>query len=468
MQSAQTSAFVNLAQNFDSIAQNFAQYGAESNFEMGDRMSNTEQLKARRNEAVANGVATRGIYAARAENAELWDVDGKRFIDFAVGIAVNNTGHRHPKVMAAVAKQAEAFTHTCFHVAPYEGYVKLAERLNAATPGDFAKKTMLVTTGAEAVENAVKMARAHTGRSGVIAFTGAFHGRTLLGMALCGKVTPYKKAFGAMPPEVVHIPFPNAFHGTSVEVSLSVLDNIFKSSIDPGRVAAMIIEPVQGEGGFNIAPPEFLRALRKICDEYGIVLIADEVQAGMARTGKMFGFEHSGVAADLVTMAKGLAGGFPLSAVTGRKEIVDAAPVGGIGGTYGGNPLAVAASHAVLDVIEEENLCERAAEIGDKIMARLNDIASRQGMEAIGDVRGLGAMVAFELVTDRDTNAPDAALTQAIVAEAEARGLIILPCGTRANVVRLLPPLTVPMDQLDEALDILEASIEAAVNAKGA
>lgn len=431
-------------------------------------MSNTDHLKTRRAEAVASGVATRSIYAARAENAELWDVDGKRFIDFAAGIAVNNTGHRHPKVMAAVAQQAEAFTHTCFHVAPYEGYVALAERLNAATPGDFDKKTMLVTTGAEAVENAVKMARAFTGRSGVIAFSGAFHGRTLMGMALCGKVNPYKKAFGAMPPEVLHAPFPNAFHGVSVDQSLAVLDNMLKSSIDPDRVAAMIIEPVQGEGGFNIAPPEFLRAIRKICDDHGIILIADEVQAGIARTGKMFAFEHAGVAADLVTMAKGLAGGFPLSAVTGRKDIVDSAPVGGIGGTYAGNPLAVAASHAVLDVIDEENLCERATEIGEVIKSRLTDIASRQGMETIGDVRGLGAMVAFELVTDRDSNAPDAALTQAIVAEAETRGLIILPCGTRANAVRLLPPLTVPMDQLDEALDILEASIEAAINAKGA
>ncbi|SPF76780.1 4-aminobutyrate aminotransferase GabT [Aliiroseovarius pelagivivens] len=431
-------------------------------------MSNTEALMTRRADAVANGVATRGIYAARAENAELWDVDGKRFIDFAAGIAVNNTGHRHPKVMAAVAEQAEAFTHTCFHVAPYEGYISLAERLNAATPGDFAKKTMMVTTGAEAVENAVKMARAYTGRSGVIAFSGAFHGRTLMGMALCGKVNPYKKAFGAMPPEVLHAPFPNAFHGVSVEQSLAVLDNMLKSSIDPERVAAMIIEPVQGEGGFNIAPPEFLKAIRALCDEHGIVLIADEVQAGIARTGKMFAFDHAGVAADLVTMAKGLAGGFPLSAVTGRAEIVDAAPAGGIGGTYAGNPLAVAAAHAVLDVIDEEKLCDRATEIGEKINARLTDIAARQGMEAIGDVRGLGAMVAFELVTDRETNAPDAALTMAIVAEAEKRGLIILPCGTRGNAVRLLPPLTVPADQLDEALDILEASIEASINAKGA
>ena len=426
-------------------------------------MSQTSELKSRREAAVASGVATRGIYAARAQNAELWDVDGKRYIDFAVGIAVNNTGHRHPKLMEAVAKQSEAFTHTCFHVAPYEGYVKLAERLNDSTPGDFAKKTMLVTTGAEAVENAVKMARAYTGRSGVIAFSGAFHGRTLMGMALCGKVQPYKKAFGAMPPEVLHAPFPNEYHGVSVEESLRTLRTMFKSSIDPERVAAMIIEPVQGEGGFNIAQPEFLAELRKICDEYGIMLIADEVQAGMARTGKMFAFEHSGVAADLVTMAKGLAGGFPLSAVTGRAEVVDAAPVGGIGGTYAGNPLAVASANAVLDVIEDEQLCARATEIGDIITARLKAIADRQGMESIGDVRGLGAMVAFEMVNDRDSRDPNAAVTNTIVAEAEQRGLIILPCGINANVVRLLPPLTVPMDQLNEALDILEASIEAAV-----
>lgn len=426
-------------------------------------MSRTEELKQRRATAVAAGVATRGIYAVRAENAELWDADGKRYIDFAAGIAVNNTGHRHPRVMAAVAAQAGAFTHTCFHVAPYESYIRLAERLNAATPGDFAKKTMLATTGAEAVENAVKMARAHTGRSGVIAFSGAFHGRTLMGMALCGKVAPYKKSFGAMPPEVFHVAFPSAYHGITPEMSLAQLDNLLRSSIDPARVAAIIIEPVQGEGGFNPAPPEFLRGLRVLCDRHGIVLIADEVQAGMARTGRLFAMEHAGTAADLVTMAKGLAGGFPLSAVTGRAEIVDAAPVGGIGGTYAGNPLAVAAAHAVLDVIEEDDLCARAAALGETIRARLTAIASRQGMEPIGDVRGLGAMVAFELVTDRATRTPDAALTQAIVAEAETRGLIVLPCGTHGNVVRLLPPLTTPDAHLAEALDLLEAALEAAV-----
>ncbi|WJS86847.1 4-aminobutyrate--2-oxoglutarate transaminase [Paracoccus sp. TOH] len=431
-------------------------------------MTSNTDLIARKSAAVAQGVATRGIFATRAENAELWDADGRRFIDFAAGIAVNNTGHRHPRIMAAVARQAESFTHTCFHVAPYEGYVRLAERLNAATPGDFAKKTMLVTTGAEAVENAVKMARAHTGRSGIIAFSGAFHGRTLLGMALTGKVAPYKKGFGAMPAEILHAPFPNAFHGISEADAVQHIERLFASSVDPERIAAMIIEPVQGEGGFNIAPAGFLRALRAICDRHGIVLIGDEVQAGMARTGRMFGFQHSGVVPDLVTMAKGLAGGFPLSAVTGRAEIVDAAPPGGIGGTYAGNPLAVAAAHAVLDVIGEEGLCERAADIGETIRARLAAIAARQGMECIGDVRGLGAMNAFELVTDRASNAPDAALTAAIVAEAETRGLILLSCGTRYNVIRLLPPLTIPQAQLEEALDILEAAIEAAAMRRAA
>lgn len=431
-------------------------------------MSESIRLAARKSAAVARGVATRGIFAARAENAEVWDADGRRYLDFASGIAVNNTGHRHPKVMAAVAEQAQAFTHTCFHVAPYEGYIALAERLNAATPGDFPKKTMLVTTGAEAVENAIKMARAFTGRSGVLAFSGAFHGRTLLGMALTGKVAPYKKGFGAMPPEIHHAPFPNAFHGVTEAEALAQLDRLFAASVDPERLAAIIIEPVQGEGGFTIAPFDFLRRLREICDQYGIVLIADEVQAGMARTGRMFGFDHSGVVPDLVTMAKGLAGGFPLSAVTGRAEIVDAPGPGGIGGTYAGNPLAVAAAHAVLEVIAEEDLCARAEAIGQVIRARLTQIAARQGMECIGEVRGLGAMNALELVTSRETRAPDAALTSAIVAEAEARGLILLSCGTRYNVLRLLPPLTIPMDHLDEALGILEAAIEAAVMKRAA
>ena len=430
-------------------------------------MTATSDLQSRKAAAVSRGVATRNIYAVRAENAELWDAEGKRYIDFAVGIAVNNTGHRHPRVMQAVADQAMAFTHTCFHVAPYESYIALAERLNALTPGDFPKKTMLVSSGAEAVENSIKMARAYTGRSGVISFTGAFHGRTLMGMALTGKVMPYKKNFGAMPPEVVHAPFPNAFHGVSEAEAIRTLDGMLAANIDPERIAAMIIEPVQGEGGFTIAPAGFLRHLRTVCDRHGIVLIADEVQAGMGRTGKWFGFEHAGVIPDLVTMAKGLAGGFPLSAVTGRAEIVDAPHPGGLGGTYGGNPIAVAASHAVLDVIRDENLCQRSEEIGEIIRARLTQIARRQGMGCIGEVRGLGAMNAFELVKP-GSNEPDAALTTAVVAEAESRGLILLSCGTRYNVIRLLPPLTIPMPQLHEALDIIEASLEAAVQKQAA
>ncbi len=425
--------------------------------------SATTALISRKAAAVARGVGTRGIYAVRAENALLWDADGRRFIDFAAGIAVNNTGHRHPRVMAAVAEQAQAFTHTCFHVAPYESYLTLAERLNALTPGNFSKKTMLVTTGAEAVENAIKMARAYTGRSGVVSFSGAFHGRTLLGMALTGKVSPYKKGFGAMPPEIVHAPFPNDFHGISEAEAIAALERLFASSVDPERVAAIIIEPVQGEGGFNIAPFGFLRTLRSICDQHGIVFIADEIQAGMARTGRIFGFDHAGIAPDLVTMAKGLAGGFPLSAVTGRAEIVDAPMPGGVGGTYAGNPLSIAAANAVLDVIADEDLCARADQIGQIIRDRLGAMATRQGMACVGDVRGLGAMNAFELVKDRETRAPDAALAAAIVAEAEARGLILLSCGTRYNVIRLLPPLTIPMDQLAEALDIIEASVEAAI-----
>jgi 4-aminobutyrate aminotransferase len=426
-------------------------------------MTTNAELKARQAAAVAQGVATKSIYAVRAENAELWDVEGRRYVDFAAGIAVTNTGHRHPKVMAAVAEQAQAFTHTCVHVSPYESYVELAERLNALAPGDFPKKTLFLSTGAEAVENAVKIARYATGRSAVVAFTGAFHGRTMMAMALTGKVVPYKKGFGPFPAEVYHATFPHAYHGLTVERALEDLERLLAADVDPGRVAAFVVEPVQGEGGFNIAPPEFLQALRAIADKHGILLISDEIQAGMGRTGRMFGIEHSGVVPDLMTLAKGLAGGFPLSAVTGRAEVMDAAHPGGLGGTYGGNPISVAAANAVLGVIDEEGLCARATEIGERIAARLTSIAARQGMEPMGEIRGLGAMQAIEFVTDRATRKPDAALTAAIVAEAEARGLILLSCGTRANVVRLLPPLTIPFEMLDEGLDILEASIEGAI-----
>jgi 4-aminobutyrate aminotransferase/4-aminobutyrate aminotransferase/(S)-3-amino-2-methylpropionate transaminase len=421
-------------------------------------MSKSTELKARKAAAVPNGVGTKGIYVAKAENSEIWDVDGRRYIDFAAGIAVLNTGHRHPKIMAAVAEQAQAFAHTCFHVAPYESYIRLAERLNTLAPGDFAKKTLFLNSGAEAVENAIKIARYFTKRSGVIAFSGGFHGRTLMTMALTGKVMPYKRGFGPFPAEVYHAEFPQPYRGVTTEQALSDLDRLFHGDIDPKSVAAIIIEPVQGEGGFNVAPFDFLHALRSICDEHGIVLIADEVQGGIARTGKMFSIQHAGVVPDIVAMAKGLGGGLPLSAVTGRATIMDAAHPGGLGGTYGGNPISIAAAHAVLDVIESEELCARAARVGQKMRSRLDALAKQ--LPGIGDVRGLGAMVAFELVKDPKTKEPDAETTAAVLAHAEKRGLILLSCGTAANVVRLLAPLTIPDEVLEEGLMILAAALQ--------
>jgi 4-aminobutyrate aminotransferase len=429
-------------------------------------MSKSAELKARKAAAVPNGVSTKGIYVVKAENSEIWDADGRRYIDFAAGIAVLNTGHRNPKVMAAVAQQAQEFAHTCFHVAPYESYVRLAERLNALVPGDFAKKTLFLSSGAEAVENAIKIARYATKRSAVIAFSGGFHGRTLMTLGLTGKVMPYKRGFGPFPAEVYHAEFPQPYRGITTEQALADLDRLFHGDVDPKSVAAIIIEPVQGEGGFNVAPFDFLRALRRLCDEHGIVLIADEVQGGIARTGKMFSIEHSGVIPDLVTTAKGLGGGFPLSGVTGRASIMDAAHPGGLGGTYGGNPISIAAAHAVLDVIAAEDLCARAAQVGQRMRIHLEALARR--LPAIGDVRGLGAMVAFELVKDPKTKEPDAELTTSIVAHAEKRGLILLSCGTSANVVRLLSPLTISDAVLDEGLAILTASVEAAVGIEGA
>jgi 4-aminobutyrate aminotransferase/4-aminobutyrate aminotransferase/(S)-3-amino-2-methylpropionate transaminase len=426
-------------------------------------MSKTAELKARQAKAVPAGVSSKSIYVAKAENAELWDVDGRRFIDFAAGIAVVNTGHRHPRVVEAVARQLEAFAHTCFHVAPYESYVRLAERLNAIAPGDFPKKTLFLNSGAEAVENAIKIARIATKRSAVVAFTGGFHGRTLLAMGLTGKVMPYKRGFGPFPAEIYHATFPTPYRGLTTEQALADLDQLFHADVDPKSVAAVIVEPVQGEGGFNVAPAEFLRALRRICDEHGIVMIADEVQGGMARTGRMFSIEHAGVVPDLITAAKGLGGGFPISAVTGRASIMDAAHPGGLGGTYGGNPISIAAAHAVLDVIDAEGLCARAATLGARMRAKLDALATQ--LPCIGNVRGLGMMVAIELVKDPKTREPDAALTAAILAQAEQRGLILLSCGVDANVVRLLAPLTIPEAMLDEGLQILGESIRAAVAA---
>jgi len=418
------------------------------------------EVARRRDDAISRGVGMMTqIYADHALNSEVWDIEGNRYIDFAAGIAVVNTGHCHPKVMAAVANQMTKFTHTCHQVLPYEPYIRLAERLNALVPGDFPKKTIFVTTGAEACENAVKIARIATGRSGVIAFGGAFHGRTFMGMSLTGKVEPYKKGFGAMMPDVWHVPFPQEVHNITTEDAMAGLTKLFKADLDPARVAAIIFEPVQGEGGFYPAPKDLVRGIRKLCDEHGIVMIADEVQTGFARTGTLFAMEAYGVAADLTTMAKGLAGGLPLAAVTGKAELMDAAHPGGLGGTYGGNPLGIAAANAVLDVIEEEDLCARANELGGRLKQRLEAI--RSVTPEIVDIRGPGFMVAVEFA-NATTHEPDAGLTGRVRMEALKRGLILLTCGVYGNVIRFLAPITIPDAHFAEAMDILEESVAAA------
>ena len=421
-------------------------------------MTTNAELLKRREAAVVRGVTNiHSIYAARASNSEIWDVEGKRYIDFAAGIAVVNTGHNHPTVRAAVQVQLEKFSHTCFQVTPYESYIALAEKLNQIAPGTTPKKTIFLTTGAEAVENAIKIARFATKRSGVLAFSGGFHGRTLLASGLTGKVFPYKAGFGPFPAEIYHAPYPIAYHGVSVHDSIKAVEEVFVTDVDPGRVAAMIIEPVLGEGGFYIAPPEFLQRMRRICDDHGIVFIVDEIQTGFGRTGKMFAIEYAGVEPDIITMAKSLAGGFPLSAVTGKAEIMDAPNPGGLGGTYAGSPIACAAGLAAIQVIEDENLPARALKIGELIGARLNEMMKK--LACIGEVRNLGAMVAMELVKDRKTREPDADLTKALVQEAAKRGVILLPCGVRGNVIRFLPPLTISDALLHEGLDLVASTL---------
>jgi 4-aminobutyrate aminotransferase/(S)-3-amino-2-methylpropionate transaminase len=417
-------------------------------------------LMARRNAAIPRGVGhSHQVFIARGENAEIWDVEGRRYIDFAGGIAVLNTGHRNPAVIEAVKNQLDQYTHTCFQVLAYEPYVELAERLNAKAPGDFAKKTLFLTTGAEAVENAIKIARAHTGRSGVIAFTGGYHGRTMMTLALTGKVAPYKTGFGPFPAEVFHARFPNELHGVSVQDAIDSVEQIFKNDIEASRVAAIILEPVQGEGGFNVAPKELWQRLRTLCDQHGILLIADEVQTGAGRTGTWFAVEQSGVAPDLITLAKSMAGGFPISAVIGRAEVMDAPAPGGLGGTYAGSPLGCAAALAVMDEFEKTDLLARSRAVGERVMGGLREIAKKHA--CIAEVRGMGAMVAMELCKNGDVHQPDADLTKALAAEAGKRGLIILTCGTYGNVVRILVPLTASDAILEEGLGIIAASLDA-------
>jgi len=421
-------------------------------------------LIARREAAVPRGVASAApIYAKYAENAELWDVEGNRFIDFAGGIAVLNTGHRHPAVVAAAKAQEDHYTHTSFQVVPYEPYIALAEKLNALAPGDHAKKTLLVTTGAEAVENAVKIARAATGRPGIIAFTGGYHGRTLLTLGMTGKISPYKKDVGPFPSDIYRAPFPNARDGITVQDALTGLQNLFLTDAQPDRIAAIIIEPVLGEGGYTPVPFDMMHALRDICDQHGILLIADEIQAGFGRTGTWFAIEHSGVVPDLITVAKSMAGGYPIAGVIGHADIMDAMIPGGLGGTYGGNPVACAAALAAIQAIEDEDLLARSTALGDHFRARFAEIGARIAPDRICDIRGLGAMLAVEFVTDLDSNIPDAALTKAVVAHALKRGLILLSCGMHGNALRIMVPLTASDAIIDEGLAIFEEALKASV-----
>lgn len=415
------------------------------------------EWQARKNAAFARGQGNLApVFIDQAVNAELWDVEGRRYIDFGTGIAVCSTGHSNPKVVAAVQKQLSRFSHTCVMVTPYDSAVTLAEKLNELAPGQTPKKTIFVTTGAEAVENCIKIARAHTGRRGVIAFNGGFHGRTMLAMGLTGKITPYKNLFGPFPGEIYHAPFPIEYHGINEEQSLKALDTLFKVDIAPADVAAIIVEPVQGEGGFYPASNTFMQALRDRCDEHGIVLIADEIQTGFARTGRFFCCEYSGVEPDLMTVAKGVAGGFPLAAVVGKADIMDAPLPGGLGGTYAGSPIGCAAALAVIDVIAENDLVNRANQIGSLFSKRLTGLQDEYP-EVIGDVRcQRGAMIAMELVKNGDSDQPDADFTKALVTRAYQNGLVLLSCGVNANVIRFLPALTISDDLVNEGLDIVE------------
>jgi 4-aminobutyrate aminotransferase/(S)-3-amino-2-methylpropionate transaminase len=421
-------------------------------------MSANSDLHARRAAAFTRGIgAMLPVYIERARNAELWDADGKRYVDFAGGIAVVNTGHVHPKVAAAVQRQLEAFSHTCLMITPYRVAIELAEQLNALAPGPTPKKTLLVTTGAEAIENAVKIARAHTNRPGVIAFGGGFHGRTYMAMAMTGKVMPYKLGFGPFPGDVYHVPFPIEYHGVSVDASFAAIEQLFKYDLEPTRVAAIVVEPVLGEGGFYIAPPAFIQRLRALCNQYGIVMIADEIQTGFGRTGRMFAMEHYNVEPDLMTMAKSLGGGFPLAAVVGKASIMDAPTPGGLGGTYAGSPIACAAALAVLEVMREESLPARANRIGEIVTERLRSM--QHSLACIGEIRSLGGMIAMEMVKNRNAQDPDAELTKALVQRASLNGLVLLSCGVHSNVIRFLMPLTASDAIIEEGLDILERSL---------
>ncbi|EAS0743917.1 4-aminobutyrate--2-oxoglutarate transaminase [Salmonella enterica subsp. enterica serovar Stanley] len=427
-------------------------------------MNTNNALMQRRHNAVPRGVGQiHPIFAERAENCRVWDVEGREYLDFAGGIAVLNTGHLHPGIVSAVEAQLKKLSHTCFQVLAYEPYLALCERMNQKVPGDFAKKTLLVTTGSEAVENAVKIARAATKRSGAIAFSGAYHGRTHYTLSLTGKVHPYSAGMGLMPGHVYRALYPCPLHNISDDDAIASIERIFKNDAAPEDIAAIIIEPVQGEGGFYAASPAFMLRLRALCDQHGIMLIADEVQSGAGRTGTLFAMEQMGVAADITTFAKSIAGGFPLAGVTGRADVMDAIAPGGLGGTYAGNPIACAAALAVLDIFEQENLLQKANTLGNTLRDGLMEIAETH--REIGDVRGLGAMIAIELFENGDPGKPNATLTADIVAHAREKGLILLSCGPYYNILRILVPLTIEASQIRQGLEIIAQCFDEAKQA---
>ncbi|MGR3292287.1 MAG: 4-aminobutyrate--2-oxoglutarate transaminase [Paracoccaceae bacterium] len=423
-------------------------------------MTTNAEIVQRRDESVARAIAYSSTFvAAKARDGEVWDVEGKRYIDFCGGIGCQNVGHGHPKVIAAMEKQLHSFTHTCFQISPYESYIELAERLNALLPGDFKKKSLFFSAGGEAVENAVKIARFHTRRPALLTFTNGYHGRSYMGMVLSARMNPFKVGFRPFPSEVYRLPFPDPYHRVTLDDTKRSFDTLFRSEVEPSQVAAAFFEPVQGEGGYNIAQPEFIHYLRDLCDEHGIVMVADEIQTGFGRAGKMFAMEHFGVNPDLTCVGKSMGGGLPLSGIVGRADIIDSVGPGGLGGTFAGNPVACAAALAVLDVIEDEGLLERGLKLGAHIDDRFKEIASKNSVQCIGDVRALGCMNAIEIVADRETREPDGETAAYIASIALSKGLILITAGPTRNVIRVLVPLSTSMDVIDEGLDILEASV---------
>ena len=426
-------------------------------------MTTNTEIEGRRDKSVARAIAYSSTFIAeKAENAEIWDVEGKRYIDFCGGIGCQNIGHRHPQVVSAIKHQLDSLTHTCFQVTPYESYIALAERLNALYPGDFEKKSMFFSAGGEAVENAIKVARYHTKRPALITFTNGYHGRSYMGMALSARMVPFKQGFGPFPGEIFRLPFPDAFRGITLEDTKHAFETLFRSDCPPDQIAAIFVEPVQGEGGYNIASGEFLTYLRALCDTHGIVLVADEIQSGIGRTGKMFAFEHFGMCADLTCVGKSIGGGLPISGIVGKASIIDTVPPGGLGGTFGGNPMACAAALAVLDVIEKEGLLDKGLKMGELIDSRLQKMKLKNSLQCIGDVRALGCMNAIELVTDRASGTPDGALAAKVAAIALKKGLILVTAGPTRNVIRILVPLSAQFSLVEEGLDILEACLEEA------